>query len=366
LHAVKALLSAPGINVYDLVWNVDLLGRTALHLAAESGQLDICDILLDAMAVGGERPVGIRAPTDLSGLTPAAWCARGAPQGARKATAEEDSQRAAVKKLLFAPGDPCILPITAVEGRCGGNHLAFGVGEAPGWRILMEDARCAYSPIPGDDSISLFAVFDGHGGAYSSRFAATNIQRIICNSEVWKSCDRSPEAIVSLLSASMMALDQELAVEPRMVWVGKEDTEDCSGATALVAIVTPAHIALANCGDCEAVVLSGADWKATPLSQPHKPTDDGERQRIEAAGLSVKEGRVDGILAVSRSLGDFRFKQNAGKQPAEQAVTALADVQIHARSDQDVLLLMACDGIWDVLSHSDAAAIMKSHLEVST
>ena len=363
VNSVKALLSAPGVNAHNLVWNVDLTGRTALHLAAESGQFDICDVLLGAMATGGERPVGARAPVDLSGLTPAAWCARGA-QALRKATAEDEAQYAAVKKLLFAPGDTCILPMAPVEERCGGDHLAFGVGEAPGWRVLMEDARCAYSPIPFNDSVSLFAVFDGHGGAFSSRFAASNIQRVIFSSEAWQSCDLSPKALSSVLSGALLALDLELAAEPRMVWGGKDDTEDCSGATALVALVTPSHVALANCGDCEAVLIAGEDWEGLPLSLPHKPTDEGELRRISDAGLTVKDNRVDGILAVSRSLGDFRFKQNAEKPAETQAVTALADVHIHARSDKEVLLLMACDGIWDVLSHSEAAALMKAQLQV--
>jgi len=228
----------------------------------------------------------------------------------------------------------------------------------------MEDARCAFSPIPGGDSSSLFAVFDGHGGAFSSRFAATNIQRVVCDTEAWKSRDLSAESLSSALFESLLTLDRELAAEPRMVWDGADGAEDCSGATALVAMVTPDLVAVANCGDCEALLVTGDDWGGAALSRPHKPTDEGEEKRIVDAGLTVKEARVDGILAVSRSLGDFRFKQNAQKKAEEQAVTALAEVQIHVRSAKDVLLLLACDGIWDVVSHSEAAVLLKGQLQV--
>ncbi len=34
-----------------------------------------------------------------------------------------------------------------------------------GWRKNMEDAYIAYKEIPGYDDLSLFGVFDGHGGA---------------------------------------------------------------------------------------------------------------------------------------------------------------------------------------------------------
>ncbi len=49
---------------------------------------------------------------------------------------------------------------------------------------------------------------------------------------------------------------------------------------------------------------------AVALSEDHKPDNESERKRIEAAGGSVSENRVNGNLALSRALGDFEYKQN--------------------------------------------------------
>jgi serine/threonine protein phosphatase PrpC len=45
------------------------------------------------------------------------------------------------------------------------------------------------------------------------------------------------------------------------------------------------------------------------MSIDHKPDDGEERRRIEGAGGSVQDGRVEGNLNLSRALGDHNFKQ---------------------------------------------------------
>lgn len=57
------------------------------------------------------------------------------------------------------------------------------------------------------------------------------------------------------------------------------------------------------------------------LSLDHKPANDKERERIQAAGGWVEFNRVNGNLALSRALGDFIFKRNVLKIPEEQIVT---------------------------------------------
>jgi len=209
-----------------------------------------------------------------------------------------------------------------------------------------------------------------------------------------------------------------------------EDEGD-SGTTSCVVIITPDSIVCANAGDSRAVFarrpetsapfsssnslgsIGGnvvtAVGKAIPLSFDHKPDDEEEEKRVKNAGGYVTGGRVEGDLAVSRGLGDFRFKQmavvlnntqlypeeeEAAKSPkasesnanaptnmatdeedegnfeqtvvlndsmrstplefapGEQKVSPIPDVTIHMRNhDRDEYVVVACDGIWDVVSN---------------
>jgi len=72
----------------------------------------------------------------------------------------------------------------------------------------------------------------------------------------------------------------------------------------------------------------GRDGKAVPLSFDHKPDDEIELRRIEKAGSVVTEGRVDGNLNLSRSLGDFKYKQNKELKQDEWPITANPDVKV--------------------------------------
>jgi serine/threonine protein phosphatase PrpC len=72
---------------------------------------------------------------------------------------------------------------------------------------------------------------------------------------------------------------------------------------------------IANAGDSRCVL--GRGGKAIPLSFDHKPEDEIERDRIEKAGSTIMEGRVDGNLNLSRSLGDLKYKMNKSLKPEE-------------------------------------------------
>ena len=122
-----------------------------------------------------------------------------------------------------------------------------------------------------------------------------------------------------------------------------------AGCTAVVALVLHKKIFVANLGDSRCVLIDKKGL-ALPLSTDHKPQNELERHRIEAAGASVSEDRVNGNLAVSRALGDCEYKDRS-LQPEEQAVTALPEVTEYARDGQEDFLVLACDGIWDCMTN---------------
>ena len=86
------------------------------------------------------------------------------------------------------------------------------------------------------------------------------------------------------------------------------ESKSFAGCTATVALITPAEIYCCNAGDSRTVLSKGK--QAIDLSKDHKPDDVDERRRIYAANGVVEDSRVNGMLALSRALGDFEYKNN--------------------------------------------------------
>ena len=80
-----------------------------------------------------------------------------------------------------------------------------------------------------------------------------------------------------------------------------------AGCTACVCLMTHDTIYCANAGDSRAILVSRSG-KVIELSHDHKPDNEGEMQRIKANGGFVDDGRVQGIIAVSRAIGDWEYK----------------------------------------------------------
>jgi serine/threonine protein phosphatase PrpC len=88
--------------------------------------------------------------------------------------------------------------------------------------------------------------------------------------------------------------------------------------------------------------------------QPTKPSFSDRPNRIEAAGATVTRGRIGGRLAMSRCIGDHSFKCNPDRAIEEQAVSCVPDVSVFCRKeDEDEFLLLACDGVFDVMSNDE-------------
>ena len=69
---------------------------------------------------------------------------------------------------------------------------------------------------------------------------------------------------------------------------------------------------------------------------------------------------MDGDLAVSRALGDFDYKKRTDLGPQQQKVSCFPEIKIVERTTRDDVLLLACDGLWDVYSSEDAIAEVRS------
>ena len=249
-----------------------------------------------------------------------------------------------------------------------GNGLRYGLCSMQGWRVEMEDAHTAVIGLPyGMKDWSFFAVFDGHAGAKVSAFCAEQLlEHIIANEDFHGKLDiqegteiqPSLEEVKKGIKTGFLKLDEMMRTMPEMM-----SGEDKSGSTAVCAIVSPEHVFFANCGDSRAALCRGG--KCSFATQDHKPVNPTEKERIQNAGGSVMIQRVNGSLAVSRALGDFEYKNVEGKGPCEQLVSPEPEIYVQDRSPEDQFLVLACDGIWDVMTNDELCSFVISRMQVS-
>lgn len=212
----------------------------------------------------------------------------------------------------------------------------------------MEDAHTCVLNLGGEKRCAFFGVFDGHCGPNTARFCGENLHKRLTSDPAF-----IEGRIEDALCTAFLGTDDDLLHDPVL-------HNDGSGCTAVVALVTETEIYCGNAGDSRCVLCR--DGKAVPLSQDHKPNNESELKRIQAAGFFVSSGRVNGNLALSRAIGDFDFKQNKSMPAADQAITAKPDVTVHKITPEDEFLVLACDGIWDVMTNDDVCAFVRHQL----
>lgn len=240
------------------------------------------------------------------------------------------------------------------ECEAGKNGLEFGASAMQGWRVEMEDAHTIVSSCEGLEGHSFVAVYDGHAGSLCAEYAGTHMMRHITDTADYKayaeSTVKDTKKLESALYDAFLAADRSVKVE-------QDARKNHSGCTAVVAFITPTHVVMAHAGDSRAVLASGG--KVALATEDHKPYNPAEEERIQKAGGCVSMKRVDGDLAVSRALGDFQYKDEA-LPPEECKVTAAPDTKSILRiPSEDEFLIVACDGIWDVMSDQDCTQAVR-------
>ncbi|CAD7967134.1 unnamed protein product [Amoebophrya sp. A120] len=193
------------------------------------------------------------------------------------------------------------------------------------------------------------------------------------------------------------------------------------GCTAVQALVTPeGKVIVANAGDSRCVVCQ-RDGHAHALSHDHKPDQQREQNRIHAAGGRVEvckplaaggrtHHRVNGNLNLSRAIGDLEYKQRQDLPPDQQVYIAARElyfdnadrrlIRIRFKCEQqqfssplsvsnflvdsplqhqiicstpdiitydiapgDDFLILACDGVWDMMTNQEACDFVRTRLK---
>lgn len=206
----------------------------------------------------------------------------------------------------------------------------------------MEDRSVVQHKVADLDDTHLFAVFDGHGGQACSEFASQHIAGALMRA--WGKEEATPD------SALVHAFE-----DVDTAFLASTARDEKSGSTALAAFIVGHTLYVANAGDCRCV-LGRDDGGVVELSKDHVATDETEQARIGARGGTVTcDGRVEGFLMVSRAMGDRFLKRY---------ITATPDVSTHRIEDADDFLVLASDGLWDVVSSQEAVDMVRSTVRV--
>lgn len=222
------------------------------------------------------------------------------------------------------------------------SGIDIGVSSAQGHRPYQEDEYCI-SPFlnhhnnDGAAETHLFGVFDGHAGGKCSKSVSLNLPEAITREAAFKQ-----KLVVALKSAIRKVNDNFLKIAERM------HLND--GSTGVCCILRGRKLIVSNIGDSRIILLTGG--KVQQLSTDHKPASPEELRRIIALGGTVVNSkgvpRVNGILAVSRAFGNFAIRHVIRAEP---------DIFIRDLTEDDNYLILASDGLWDVLRNVDVCQL---------
>ncbi|GJR41407.1 phosphatase 2C 37-like protein, partial [Tanacetum coccineum] len=245
-----------------------------------------------------------------------------------------------------------IVPVEETLRNIKNDEARFGVTTVCGRRRDMEDA-VAVKPLICNDT-HFYGVYDGHGCSHVAMKCKERMHEIV-KDEIEKNGEslKWKETLVT----SFSRMDKEVTD-----WSEADSSSNCRcelqtpqcdavGSTAVVSLVTRDEIIVSNCGDSRAVLCRNG--VAIPLSSDHKPDRPDELVRIEEAGGRViywDGARVLGVLAMSRAIGDNYLKPYVIPEP---------EVTVTERTPEDECLILASDGLWDVVSNEVACSIAR-------
>lgn len=238
----------------------------------------------------------------------------------------------------------------------------------------MEDSHLVALDLGTNKDTHIFGVFDGHGGIEVAEYVKNHFVEIFINNSKYLKGD-----IKSALKETFLTLDNNLQSIEAMKElthsheifvktynlndnenINNNDIENSDyidniayniGCTCNILVIYKNILYFANAGDSRSVLLKNKG-EVNSMSIDHKPELPNEFNRIKKAGGRIIEGRVNGLLNLSRSIGDFQFKNRKDLKQEEQIVTCNPDILFENRSQNDDFVIMGCDGIWECISNT--------------
>ena len=183
-------------------------------------------------------------------------------------------------------------------------------------------------------------VYDGHGGNYAAEYTARRMHQVFL--EELMSGTSPGEAFVQSYETVSLELRQQN-----------------SGTTAVDFFIRDRMIYVANAGDARALVVGREGFRQ--LTTDHRLDNAEERARIKEMGGHIADPytfRENLGLMPTRTIGDQFFKS-----VGIISTPSLAEYEI---SPDDLVLLAACDGLFDFVGNGEVASIAREHRQLQT
>ncbi|CAI4037886.1 hypothetical protein SMKI_04G2230 [Saccharomyces mikatae IFO 1815] len=246
-----------------------------------------------------------------------------------------------------------------LEGLEAPYDITYRVGVAENknskFRRTMEDVHTYVKNFASRLDWGYFAVFDGHAGIQASKWCGKHLHTIIEQNIL---ADETRD-VRDVLNDSFLTIDKEINTKlmgnsgcTAAVCVLRWELPDSSSDDSMDLAQHQRKLYTANVGDSRIVLFRNGN--SIRLTYDHKASDSLEMQRVEQAGGLIMKSRVNGMLAVTRSLGDKFFDSLVVGSPFTTSVEI---------TSEDKFLILACDGLWDVIDDQDACELIKDITE---
>lgn len=182
---------------------------------------------------------------------------------------------------------------------------------------------------------ALFTLYDGHGGPEAVEYVVKRfpnlLEKKLC--EIEFDFDEKSDKIMNAIKNTYNDINKEL----RFV------CSETSGTTASIVFIDNSTIYSSNVGDSKIVLYNYKTNTSKILSEDHKISNVQEKNRISDLGGKIIKGRVNGVLMVTRSLGDHIVSEHG-------VISEPYTEKIILNKKEDYYLIIASDGIWDVIN----------------
>lgn len=248
-------------------------------------------------------------------------------------------------------------------GRCYFRFIVhnWGVFSEIGDRSYQEDKYCIVDDLRIFDEIIIpyYAIYDGHGGiscsSYLQKHLHNNLREMLRHRNIRNKENFFPELCKAI---------QEVIIYTDISYYESDNFSIHHGATCVFLFVIGNKVLCCNLGDSISILVRND--KKIYLSKDFRPTREKERGRIaKKGGYVTTDGRLLGLISVSRGFGDWKFKDPKKHDILKKNLTRQVELDeylisnraefriIEVDPEHDEYIIVCSDGIFQHSSNNN-------------